>query len=472
MTDLGGNPVEAAAVREEMERILATKRFVMTPTLANLLRFLVDHGLAGGPPVEESAIAAKVFGRGESFVPQVDPVVRVQYRRLKTALEDYYAVEGRPGRYALSTVDDGFSVCARDRTALAAERKRRKPKQLAAAAALIVAAAGVGAWLRFQPHRADTRQAIDLNRQARALLAVESPANAAKSVSLFEEAVEVDADYAPAWSGLAAALIVPGSTTAMSRAEALTEAYDDAARALKLDPGMGQPHSVMGYVKLFHDFDWAGAEAEFRRAIELEPTAPKYHRLYAQYLMSQGRFDEAVAQSKLASSLLPAGSPPTMDMVDILCAAHRPEEAVAEARKAVQATNGAASAHWTLGIALSGAGHYDEAIQEFQTSLLAGRSMYALARLGYAYGAKGDHVAAESVLNRLNRIFSEVATVDWYYRALVYAGMGDKERAISSLENSAANHEGDVIFIGVEPAFGTLRAEPGFAALKAKLKLP
>ena len=469
---MGGNPVDETLVREEMERILATKQFLLTATLANLLRFLVEHALAGGPPADETAIAAKVFGRGADFVPQVDPVVHVQYRRLKGALELYYKAGGRPGHYVLMTAEDGFSIGVRDRAAVAAQRQRQKPKKLAAAVALVVVAAGVGLWLRFQPHRADARQALNLDKRARALLAVDSPSNAAMSVDLFEQALEADADYAPAWSGLAAALIIPGSSRDLSREEVLAKARDAAAEALKLEPGLGQPHAVLAYVKLFHDFDWTGAEAEFRRAIELEPSVARTHRLYAQALMSRGRFDEAIAQSKLASSLAPAGSPPNTDLAEILCAAHRPEEAIAEARRVLQATNGAPGARLSLGIALSAAGHYDEAIQELQTNLLGNRSMYALARLGYAYGAKGDQTAAQSILNRLNRAFAQMATADWSYRALLYAGMGEKQRALTCLENAAEKRDGDVLFIGVEPAYEGLRSDPRFTAIKASLKLP
>jgi tetratricopeptide (TPR) repeat protein len=469
---LRGNPVDEALVREEMERILATKQFVLTATLANLLRFLVDHALAGGPSADETAIAAKVFGRGADFVPQVDPVVHVQYRRLKGALERYYEAGGRPGQYVLTTSEDGFSIGVRDRAAVAAQRKRQRPKKLAAAVAVVVVAAGAGLWIRFHPHLADARQALALDKQAREYLAVDSPSYAARSVDLFEQAVAADADYAPAWSGLAAALIVPGSSRNLSRTEALAKARDAAEAALKLDTGLGQPHAVIGYVKLFHDFDWTGAEAEFRRAIELEPSVARTHRLYAQGLMSRGRFDEAIAQSKLASSLAPAGSPPNTDMSEILCAAHRPEEAIAEARRVLQATNGSPGARLSLGITLSAAGHYDEAIQELQTDLLGNRSLYALARLGYAYGAKGDQVAAQSVLNRLNRSFTQMATADWSLIAMVYAGMGDKQHALFCLEHAAAQRESDMLFVGVEPAYENLHSDPRFTAIKASLKLP
>ena len=91
-----GSSIDAAAIRAEMERILASKRFAKFQRLGLLLRFLVEHAIAGGPPPDEYAIASQVFGRPDTFVSQLDPVVRVQYRRLRAALLEYYEVDGRP----------------------------------------------------------------------------------------------------------------------------------------------------------------------------------------------------------------------------------------------------------------------------------------------------------------------------------------------------------------------------------------
>ena len=135
--------------------------------------------------------------------------------------------------------------------------------------------------------------------------------------------------------------------------------------------------------------------------------------MYAQGLMSRGRFDEAVAQSEMAASLEPPGNPPSTDLAEILCAARRYDEAIGEARRIVQLTAGAANARLTLGISLSAAGHYDEAIPELQTAILADRSLYAMARLGYAYGAKGDRAAAGAILDRLDEAFGKIVSIDW-----------------------------------------------------------
>jgi serine/threonine-protein kinase len=284
--------------------------------------------------------------------------------------------------------------------------------------------------------------------------------------------VALDSRYAPAWSGLASALIDPAASGDYSWADSLPKARQAANEALRLDPRIAEAHGVLAYVKLFHDMDWPGAEAEFRQAIQLDSSVSRLHLLYAEGLMSRGRFEDAIAQSSLAASLEPANESPVAELALILCAARRFDEAIAKARQILQQTNGSANAHLILGVALTGAGHYDEAVDELRTAVMDGGSLYALARLGYADGAKGDSVAARGVLDRLQQAFGALVTPRWTYGALVYAGMGDRQRALDSLETAAAHHEGDLIFIGVEPAYDRLHSEPRFLALKKSLGLP
>jgi tetratricopeptide (TPR) repeat protein len=398
-------------------------------------------------------------------------VVRVQYRRLGAALTEHYEAEEESGPLALSTIEDGFGIVVLDRRSAAA-RAHRKAGWLGATAVVVLLAAGVGAWLYFKPRLANAREVARLDTQAHAFLEEPTGSNAATSVRLFEQAVAIDSRDAPGWSGLADALIVPGSSTDLSRTDALAKAREAAKKAIGLNPGIGQPHAVMGYVKLFQDADWTGAEAEFQRAIQLDPSAPKTHSMYAQGLMSRGRFDEAIAQAKLAASLAPAGTLPTVDLAEILTTARRYDEGIAEARRALQQMPSSPSAHLALAIALSAAGHYDESIPEYRAVILMGHSLYATAWLGYAYGASGDKVAAQSMLNSLNQAFVEMATTHWYYRALIYAGMGDNGSALTCLELGAEDHENDLTFIGVEPAFDRLHSEPRFVALKKRFGLP
>ena len=460
-----GNLIDAQAVRAEMERVLASSRFAKSQRLSRFLRFLVEHAITGGPRLDEYSIAAEVFGRPASFVSQLDPVVRVQLRRLRAALLQYYEAEGRANPVMLEAPERGYGLVVLDPATDGPTHRRGKlGKFVACAAALAICAA---LWLHFRPHRTDPR-AVQLERRARDLRAKGTLSDVALSEGLFEQAVALDSGYAPAWSGLADVLLFSGPPGAMTRSEAIAKASQAAREAIKLDPRIAEAHAALAYLRFFRDADWAGAEPEFRRAIQLDPAAARIHRLYAQGLMSRGRFDEAIAQSKTAASLDPAGSPPSTDLAEILSAARRDDEAIVEARRIVQETAGAPAARLALGISLAAAGHYDESIPELQ----AGLSLYAMARLGYAYGAKGDRAAAGAVLDRLDEAFAQAVSINWSYRALVYAGLGDGQHAVDCMEKSLVNQEGDINFIGVDPAYDKIRSDLGFVALRKRLGLP
>jgi len=469
---MSAEALDAALVRGELDQILVSKQIAKAQSLGQLLQYLVDRALAGGPPVTEEKIAADVFGRDDTFVAQVDPIVKVQYRRLRSALEQYYAADGRGHPSLLSVADNGFDVALLNRASLRAAERRRKPLLLVAlgiAAALVIGAALV---MQGMQRRKAVRQAVQLDQQARELLQEVTPSNAATGARLFEEALKDNSKYEPAWSGLASSLIVPGSSHDMSRTEALSKARGAALTAISLNAHDGMAHSSLAYVRLFQDRDWPAAEAEFQQAIQATPSEPRIHSMYAQGLMSRGRFDQAIAEARKAASLQPPDSMPTPDLAEILVAARKYDEAIAEARRVVAATNGSASAHIALGIALSAAGHNDQAIPEYRTALMSAKSLYVLARLGYSYGVTGDKVAAAGVLARLGQALSQIATIDWVYRALVYTGMGDKDHAIACLNNALANGEGDINFIGADPAYDSLRGDPRFIDLKKRAGLP
>ncbi|HUP02818.1 MAG TPA: tetratricopeptide repeat protein [Bryobacteraceae bacterium] len=469
---MSGNSIDAGIVRAEMDKILATSKFQKTKVLGQLLQFLGEHAIAGGPPLDEETIAAKVFGRKENFVAQLDPIVPVQFRRLRGALAEYYEADGRGSQLMLSTSDDGFSLTIVDRAAVRAAQRRRKPIKVGAALGLAGVLVCVGIGYKIEKRREEIRQAAALAQKGQQTMVQPTPANAAASANLFQQAIEEDSDNEAAWSGLASALIVPGSSKDMSRPEALQKAHEAAAKAVSLNATDGMAHAALAYTKVFQEGDWPGAEAEYKAALQSLPNDPRVHAMYAQGLMSRGRFDEAIAQAKLAASLRPAGTPASPDLAEILAAAGRFDDAIAEARRVVASTNGSPSSHLGLGIALAAAGHYDQAIPEYQAALMVGHSLYVLARLGFAYGASGDQVAAQGILNRLNKDFSQMAIRDWTYLALVYAGLGEKDKAVLCLENGYANHEGDLIFIGVDPAWDGLHSDARFIALKKRMGLP
>lgn len=437
--------------------------------MSRLLVYLAQRAVAGGGPADERSIAAEVFSRPATFVPQIDPVVRVEFRRLREALGFFYEGEGKQDPLLLEA-GSGYELVVWDPAGDYVShrwRQRVLPGLLVAVLALSAAA-----WWQFRPYRVNP-EAVRLNQTARALRASGSREDLEQSLVAFERAVALDPRNSPAWSGLADALCSTGlNGGVMSRAEAMSKAEGAANQAIRLDDRNAEAHGALAYIRFLENRNWTAADAEFRRALRLDPSAPATHRRYAQCLMSRGRFDEAIAESRTAASLEPRNAPLSTDLAEILVSAHRYDDAMTEARRLVQDSGGDPSARMTLGVCLAAEERYNEAIEQFQLAVRASGSPYAMARLGNAYGAKNDRAAAYAILARLDEYFESTLTVYWSYRAMVFAGLGDSLRTVDNLEKAYEAREGDVNFIGVDPAYDHVRDEGPFMVLRSRLGLP
>jgi len=456
-------------LRAELERILSSRRFRKSARTSRLLCYLAQRAVTGGGPIDECSIAAEVFGRPATFVPQIDPVVPVEFRRLRDALEIYYLGEGKQDPLLLEA-GGGYGLVVWDPAGdYASHRWRRRMLPVLLAAALALSAA---AWWQFRPYHVDP-EATRLQQTARDLRARGSREDLEHSLVAFERAVALDPRNSPAWSGLADALCSTGLNGAvMSREEAMAKAQDAANRAIRLDARNAEAHAALAYMQFLENRNWTAAEAEFRLALRLDPSAPATRRRYAQCLMSRGRFDEAIAESKAAASLEPRNAPLSTGLAEILVSARRYDDAMAEAQRLVQARGGDPAARLALGVCLAAEERYNEAIEEFQLAVRASGSPYALARLGNAYGGKNDRAAAFAILERLDEYFQRTLTIYWSYRAMVFAGMGDTLRTVDNLERASEAREGDINFIGVDPAYDRVRNEGPFLVLRGRLELP
>jgi Tfp pilus assembly protein PilF len=133
-----------------------------------------------------------------------------------------------------------------------------------------------------------------------------------KSIEYFQQAIERDPNFALAYSGLADAydlLAAPDAAGGLPANEAMPKAKAAALKALEIDDALAEPHVSLAHVKYYYDRDWVGAEREYKRAIELNPNYPTAHQWYAVYLMSAGRFDEALAETRRAQELEPLSLP-------------------------------------------------------------------------------------------------------------------------------------------------------------------
>jgi tetratricopeptide (TPR) repeat protein len=242
-----------------------------------------------------------------------------------------------------------------------------------------------------------------------------------------------------------------------------------ATTALALDPSLGESHTVFGTLKVVCDFDWAGAEREFQRALELNPNSADTYDLYGRVCSSLGRFEESIAMERRAQELDPLAH--RSDFATSLLRAGRYEEALREAERAVEFEPLYDRAHATIGWAYLRIGRADEGIAELErAAALSPDDTAWLGQLGEAYAEAGRTAQAREVLARLTEM-STRRYVSPYHMAYVYTGLGEDDRAIDWLERAYEERAGAVYGIRGSFLFTRLRSHPRFVALLRRMNL-
>src|SRR5262245_6691870 len=259
-----------------------------------------------------------------------------------------------------------------------------------------------------------------------------------KAKEYFDEAIAKAPDYAQAYSGLADtyALLGDWQYGVMASREALPAAKAAAIKALELDNTLGEAHTSLGFVLSGFDWDWASAEKEFRRAIDVNPGYATAHHWYAWHLSLRGRHREAIAAMRKARSLDPLSLIINADLAEILLIAHLYDESVQQSRKTIDMDPDFALAHNQLAEAYLQEQRRDDAIAEFQKAVqLSEGSPLCVANLARAYASFGRSAEAEHLLTSLkkrsNAAYSNAAEI-----AMVYAALGEKAQAMVWLEQS------------------------------------
>ena len=290
-----------------------------------------------------------------------------------------------------------------------------------------------------------------------------------KGLEYFERAIAQDPDYALAHAALAMVYTELGEVGALRPDEAYTRAKAASARALALDSGLGEAHCMLAFIKAVCDFDWAGAEAEFKRALELTPNSADTYDLYGRMCLALERNGEALAMEQRAQELDPLAH--RADVARALLRAGRNDEALEAATRAVALDPHYARGHATLGWAYLKKGIVERGVAELETavSLSPGDTLW-LAQLGEAYGVVGNVAGARDVLRQLEEL-SRRRFVSPYHMALVYTGLGEPETAIDWLERAYEGRSGPVYSVKGSFLFTTLRGHPRFTALLKKMNL-
>jgi len=293
-----------------------------------------------------------------------------------------------------------------------------------------------------------------------------------QSLERYREAIEADPGYALAWAGLADSYATLGNTNAMAPAEAYVKAREAAVRGLALDPSLAELHASLAYVHRFHDWDWALAEREFLRALELNPGYATGRRWYAQFLSGLGRHEEAIAEAERALELDPLSLVIHTAVGDVLFYARRYERAVSYYRRCVELDPTFGPGHTDMARALEHLGRNDEAIDEFLTGVghAPGGEPPASTGLATLLAAAGRREEAAAMLAKLIER-SKTAYVSPYGIASAFAVAGENAKALDWLERAYAQRDGTLVVIKVHPRMDGLRAEPRFRELLAKMRL-
>ncbi len=290
-----------------------------------------------------------------------------------------------------------------------------------------------------------------------------------KGLEYFERAIAQDPDYALAHAALAMVYTELGEVGALRPDEAYTRAKAASARALALDSGLGEAHCMLAFIKAVCDFDWAGAEAEFKRALELTPNSADTYDLYGRMCLALERNGEALAMEQRAQELDPLAH--RADVARALLRAGRNDEALEAATRAVALDPHYARGHATLGWAYLKKGIVERGVAELETavSLSPGDTLW-LAQLGEAYGMVGNVAGARDVLRQLEEL-SRRRFVSPYHMALVYTGLGEQETAVDWLERAYEGRSGPAYSVKGSFLFTTLHGHPRFTALLKKMNL-
>ena len=289
----------------------------------------------------------------------------------------------------------------------------------------------------------------------------------------FRLAIAEDPLYARAYAGLASCqcLLAGYGLEVLAPNEAMPRAREFAKKALGLDPGLAEAHAVMGMVRMKYEWDFAGAEESFLRALQLNPSYAQAHSWYSIYLEAMERGEEAVLQARLALELDPISKGAAANLAMQLANSGRFEEAAAEIAEALELDAGFWGAHWVLGNLHAKQQDYANATAAFKKAAdFSERNSVTLTSLGFTHALAGRRSEAEALLEELQ----DLGKVRYLSPAFagIHAGLGQKDEAFRSLEEAVRLRSRYLVWLKVAPEYEQLRPYPRYQELLARIGFP
>ena len=285
-----------------------------------------------------------------------------------------------------------------------------------------------------------------------------------QSLDYFQQAIQRDPKYALAYAGQADAYALLADSNVLPAREVLPKLKAAANKALELDDTLAEAHTSLAWAK-FHEWDWAGAEKEFKRAIELNTNYTTAHSWYGEYLMVLGRSDPALAEFNRAYELNPLSSVTNLALGYRLYYARKYEPAIGQIQKTLAMDTSFIPAHDYLGRAYEQSGMMTDSLAELHKALdLSQGDTNELAALGQAYAASHQNAEARKILDQLKER-SQQTYVQPASIAVIYMALGDKDQAFDWLQKAYDDHSAWLLYLKIDPWADSVRSDARFTDL-------
>lgn len=293
-----------------------------------------------------------------------------------------------------------------------------------------------------------------------------------KSIGFFQQAAARDPNYAQAYAGLAGAYDLLAFYGIRPPMEVLPAARAAALRAIELDESIAEAHTSLAHVLYQFDWDFPGAEKEFRRAIALSPNDPNAHQWYSNFLAVCRRNEESFEQIRLARRLDPLNLITYADAGLAYYLAGQYDRSIEELRQSLELEPNFYLTHIDLGLAFAGKGLFEQAIDEAKIAMrLEPNDPIPISLYGHACARAGRVPDGDQALENL-RLMSQKRFVSSFLFAFLYTGLGNKEKVLEWLEKAYEERAGLLVYLNVVRAFDPFRSEPRFQELVHRMKLP
>ncbi len=292
------------------------------------------------------------------------------------------------------------------------------------------------------------------------------------AIRYFEKALEKDPDYALAWAGLADTYSLMGEHTRISRRELYPKQMVSVNKALQIDNHLGEAHISLAISLMLNEWDWKNSEKEFKLGIALAPNYATGHHWYAEWLLFTGHTEEAFREIARAAELDPVSAGIIKDKGIFYYYNRQYDEAISMARLALELDADFMPVHRLLSMAYQGKGMFGEAIEENQHwGNRTGNKIKADIALAQIYAAAGRKQEAREIIE-LTDLEKNMGGNDYRGMALVYAALGEPDKAFEWLEKSCDRHEESLCSLKVDPKFDNIRSDPRFKKILKRINFP